>query len=184
MNWGNGAPTRITTVIAKFTGVMQPGNYEIFRDSLAAHGLLEQDARFAWASGRFQLACYKEEIEANLRTPGLDGFELLDLHDYTGQGTALVGLLDTFWEEKSYATPEEFRHFCNTTVPLARLRHRVLTTADTLEAEIEAAHFGAAPLPNAAVDWQIVGASNQSHRGGNASRPSRCPSARTFCWAG
>ncbi|MGA2174248.1 MAG: discoidin domain-containing protein [Verrucomicrobiota bacterium] len=149
------------SVIAKFTGAMRPGNYEIFRDSLAAHGLLDQDARFAWASGRFQLACYKEEIEANLRTPGLDGFELLDLHDYTGQGTALVGLLDTFWEEKSYATPDEFRHFCNTTVLLARLRHRILTTADTLEAEIEAAHFGAAPLPGAAVAWQIVGASNQ-----------------------
>ena len=25
----------------------------------------------AYASGRFQVACYKEEIEANLRTPSL-----------------------------------------------------------------------------------------------------------------
>ena len=106
-------------IIKKFTGFMQPGNFEIFRDSAAAHGLLEQDKNFAWASGRFQLECYKEEVEANLRTPGLDGFQLLDLHDYTGQGTALVGLLDPLWGNKSYTTPVEFTKFCNTVVPLA-----------------------------------------------------------------
>ncbi len=61
-------------IIKKFTGYMRPGNYEIFRDSLKAHGLLEKNKDFARASGRFQLACYKEEIEANLRTPGLGGF--------------------------------------------------------------------------------------------------------------
>ena len=83
-------------VIQKFTGFMRPGNFEIFRDSAAAHGLLPQNQLFARASGRFQLECYQEEIEANLRTPGMGGFQLLDLHDYTGQGTALVGLLDPF----------------------------------------------------------------------------------------
>ena len=61
------------------------------------------------------LSLYKEEIEANLRTPGLGGFQLLDLHDYLGHGTALVVLLDAFWESKGYATPEEFRRFCATT---------------------------------------------------------------------
>ena len=50
----------------------------------------------------------------------LGGFQLLDLHDYLGQGTALVGLLDAFWETKSYVSAEEFKEFCNTTVPLAR----------------------------------------------------------------
>jgi len=40
------------------------------------------------------LECYKEEIEANLRTSGLGGFQLLDLHDYLGQGTALVGQIN------------------------------------------------------------------------------------------
>ena len=66
--------------------------------------MLDEDHDFAWASGRFQLACYKEEIEANLRTPGLAGFQLLDLHDYLGQGTALIGVLDAFWESKGYVT--------------------------------------------------------------------------------
>ncbi len=153
-------------IIKKFTGFMRPGNFEIFRDSAKAHGVLADDARFAWASGRFQLECYKEEIEANLRTPGLEGFQLLDLHDYTGQGTALVGLLDPFWENKGYVSPAEFRKFCNSVVLLARLTNRVWTTAEHLEAPVEAANFGPAPLPNTPVLWKIVNSSNDVVAGG------------------
>ena len=148
-------------IIKKFTGYMRPGNYEIFRDSLAANGLLSKDKEFAWASGRYQLACYKEEIEANLRTPGLDGFQLLDLHDYLGQGTALVGLLDAFWETKGYATAEEFRRFCNTTVPLARLKSRTFTTGDLFDVDVEIAHYGARALDGAVPEWKIVNASGR-----------------------
>src|SRR6476646_2280349 len=100
-------------VIKKFTGYLKPGNFEIFRDSLKEHNLLEKNKTFAELSSHFQFECYKEEIEANLRTPGLSGFQLLDLHDYLGQGTALVGLLDAFWESKGYVKAEEFRRFCN-----------------------------------------------------------------------
>jgi len=142
-------------IIKKFTGFMQPGNFEIFRDSAEAHGVLPQNKQFAWASGRFQLECYKEEIEANLRTPGMAGFQLLDLHDYTGQGTALVGLLDPFWQSKGYTTPEEFRKFCNQVVPLARLKQRVFTTADKFDVPLEVANFSAGPLTNALVTWAI-----------------------------
>lgn len=142
-------------IIKKFKGYLKPGNFEIFRDSMEAKGLLERNKEFANASGRFQLECYKEEIEANLRTPGLGGFQLLDLHDYLGQGTALVGLLDAFWEPKSYATADAFKEFCNTTVPLARMPKRIYTTAESFEAEVELAHFGAGPLENTLVVWRI-----------------------------
>ena len=134
---------------------LQPGNLEIFRNSMAAHGLLEKNKDFANASGKFQLAAYKEEIEANLRTPGLGGFQLLDLHDYLGQGTAFVGLLDALWKPKSYVSEDEFKEFCNTTVPLARLMRRIYTTEERFDAEIELAHFGAEPMENAAVAWRI-----------------------------
>jgi beta-galactosidase len=153
-------------VIKKFTGYMQPGNYEIFRDSAAAHGVLEMNKEFALASGAFQTECYKEEIEANLRTPGMAGFQLLDLHDYVGQGTALVGLLDPFWESKGYATSGEFRKFCNTVVPLVRLKQRVFTTADKCEVPVEIANFSIAPMTNATFIWKV---SNESGDGGSAS---------------
>jgi hypothetical protein len=142
-------------VIKKFKGYLRPGNYEIFRDSLKAHGMLEVNKELASASGHFQVACYKEEIEANLRTRGLSGFQLLDLHDYLGQGTALVGLLDPFWETKGYAKAEEFKDFCNTTVPLARLPKYVFTTTERLEVPLEVAHYGAEPMEDAKAVWRM-----------------------------
>ncbi|HEU4767952.1 MAG TPA: discoidin domain-containing protein [Pyrinomonadaceae bacterium] len=146
-------------VIKKFTGYLKPSNFEIFRDSLKARGLLEKNKDFAYNSGKFQLAAYKEEIEANLRTPGLSGYQLLDLHDYIGQGTALVGLLDPFWEPKSYVKAEEFKQFSNVTVPLARLRQRVFTNLDPFEVDVEVAHFGPGPIERAVGLWTIPGTS-------------------------
>ena len=144
-------------VIKKFKGYLQPSNFEIFRDSMKAHGLLEKNWQFHYNSGKFQLAAYKEEIEANLRTPGLSGFQLLDLHDYLGQGTALVGLLDAFWEPKAYATPGDFKQFCNATVPLARLRQRIFTDNETFDVDVEISHFGPEPIERAVAVWKIVG---------------------------
>ena len=143
-------------VMKKFTRYLQPGNYDIFKYIAEQNGVLEMNHAFAQASGRFQLACYKEEIEANLRTPGLAGFQLLDLHDYLGQGTALIGVLDAFWESKGYVTPEEFRKFCGPVVPLARLTKRVFTTADKLEADFEFSNFGESALTNVLVGWEIL----------------------------
>ncbi|HUA59744.1 MAG TPA: glycoside hydrolase [Verrucomicrobiae bacterium] len=135
---------------------MHPGNYIIMRDSAEKHGILARNREIAHASGRFQAACYKEEIEASLRTPSYSGYELLDLHDYLGQGGALIGLVDAFWESKGYVTPEEVRQFNNTTVPLARLRDRVMTNEKPLHVEVELAHFGPKPLPSVTPVWRIV----------------------------
>ncbi len=97
---------------------------------------------FLMASGRLQTLCYKEEIESALRTPGMGGFELLDLHDFPGQGTALVGVLDPFWDSKPYVTPAEYHRFACETVPLARLAKRIWTSDEEFEADVEIAHFG------------------------------------------
>jgi hypothetical protein len=144
--------------IKKYTGPLKAKNFEIFRDSLAEHGMLDQWHDFLLVSGRLQALCYKEEIEAALRTPGIGGFELLDLHDFPGQGTALVGVLDPFWDSKGYISPAEFRRFCSPTVPLARVRKRVWTLEETFSAEVELAHFGVAPLERAVPYWRLVDA--------------------------
>ncbi len=143
-------------VIKEFTGFLRPSNYHIFQYIAEQTGVLEFNHEFAWASGRFQLACYKEEIEANLRTPGLAGYQLLDLHDYLGQGTALIGLVDAFWKPKAYVTAAEMRRFNSTTVPLARLVQRTFTTAETLTAAVELYHFGEKPIAGAAPFWKIT----------------------------
>ena len=164
-------------IIKKFTGYMRAGNYEIFRDSMQRKGLLARNKDFALASGKFQLECYKEEIEANLRTPGMYGFQLLDLHDYLGQGTALVGLLDAFWQEKGYATAKEFRRFNSETVPLARLTKRVFTTNDEFAVDTEIAHFGAQEIKNAQPFWKIVDANGKTVASGNLQKNGSEPPA-------
>jgi hypothetical protein len=142
--------------LKKYTGYLQPGNLEIFRDSLNAHHLGDQAKEFLFASGKLQTLCYKEEIESALRTPGMGGFELLGLTDFPGQGTAPVGVLDAFWETKGYVSAAEYRRFCAAVVPLARLPKRVFTTAETFTAELEAANFGAEPLANATPYGRLV----------------------------
>jgi hypothetical protein len=140
----------------KYTGVLKPKNFEIFRDFLTANHMGDQAHDFLIASGKLQTLCYKEEIESALRTPGFGGFQLLDLHDFPGQGTALVGVLDPFWEEKGYVTADEFRRFCNSIVPLARMAKRTWRTGETFQADIQVAHFGAKPLAAAQIDWRLV----------------------------
>ena len=97
---------------------------------------------FLLASGKLQALCYKADIEAALRTKGFGGFQLLDLHDFPGQGTALVGVLNPFWNEKGYISPAEYSEFCNSTVPLIRLSHMIFNSSETLKATAEIAHFG------------------------------------------
>jgi hypothetical protein len=152
--------------IPKYTGYLKPKNFEIFRDLLAANGMGRLAKPFLLASGALQTLCYKEDIESALRTPGMGGFELLDLHDFPGQGTALVGVLDAFWDEKGYVTARQYRRFCNATVPLARLAKRVFTTDETLAADIEAAHFGAAPIRQAGIRWKLEDENGRTFAGG------------------
>ena len=140
----------------KYTGYLKPKNFEIFHDFLEQNGLAPLAKQFLLASGKLQTLCYKEDIESALRTPGMGGFELLDLHDFPGQGTALVGVVDPFWEDKGYVTAKEYSRFCNHTVPLARLSKRVFTTDETLDAQLEITHFGAEPMAGEVPTWKLV----------------------------
>lgn len=155
---------------AKYTGHLRPGNHEIFRTWLGERGLADRLGGFVHASGRLQLLCYKEEIEAQLRTPGLGGFQLLGLQDFSGQGTAPVGVLDYFWEPKSCSTAEEFQRFCGPTVILARLPQRVFTAGERFTAELEIAHFGAAPLTGTVAWWALEAANGEILARGETNR--------------
>jgi hypothetical protein len=137
--------------IEKYTGVLKPTNFEIFRASLTENKMGDQAEDFLMASGKLQALCYKADIEAALRTPGFAGFHLLQLHDFPGQGTALVGVLNPFFENKGYITAEEFRMFCNETVPLTRIQKMVYRGNESFRAKVEISHFGEKPLVNAKV---------------------------------
>ncbi len=147
--------------IKKYTGVLRAKNFEIFRDFLEANHMGDQAHDFLMASGKLQVLCYKEEIESALRTPGFGGFQLLQLHDFPGQGTALVGVLDAFFDSKPYVTPEQFRRFCAPVVPLARLPKRILLADEKLQADIELYQFGPVDLADTVVRWSLLDSSGR-----------------------
>lgn len=141
--------------IRKYTGVNKAKNFEIFRDILNDNEMGSLGHEFMMASGKLQALCYKHEIEKTLRTPDYAGFQLLALNDYSGQGTALVGVLDVFFEEKGYINAEEFRRFCSPTVPLARIPKFVYTNDETFHADIEVSHFGKEALKGAKTTYTV-----------------------------
>lgn len=141
--------------IRKYTGVNKARNFEIFRDILEDNDMSGQAHDFMMASGKLQAICYKHEIEKTLRTPDYAGFQLLALNDYSGQGTALVGVLNVFFEEKGYIDAEKFRRFCSPTVPLARIPKFAYTGDETFHADIEVAHFGVMPLRGARTVYTV-----------------------------
>jgi len=141
--------------IKKYTGVTRAKNFELFREDLSDNDMAGMGQEFMMASGKLQSLCYKHEIERTLRTPNYAGFQLLCLNDYSGQGTALVGVLDAFWDEKGYMTAPEFRRFCNSTVPLARMEKFVYRNNEILKANIIVAHFGKSTLEKAKTIWRI-----------------------------
>jgi hypothetical protein len=147
--------------IKKYTGVLKPTNFEIFRESLTENNMGDKAEDFLMASGKLQALCYKADIEAALRTPGFAGFHLLQLHDFPGQGTALVGILNPFFESKGYITPEEFRMFCNSTVLLARIPKMVYRINEVFKADVEIAHFGEKPLKKSEIVCQVINEKNE-----------------------
>ena len=147
--------------IEKYTGVYKAKNFELFRELLHQNNMEGMGEKFTMASGKLQVLAYKAEIEKALRTKGMAGFQLLGINDFPGQGTALVGVLDAFWEEKGYITPEEFRRFSDQTVPLARLPKFVFENSESFQADIEVAHFGPEELSGVKPFWIITNGSGE-----------------------
>lgn len=104
--------------ISHYTGPLKPRNIEAMREKLERAGLYGEHEAFFRQTGHLAVDCYKREIETLLRSREVSGFQLLDLQDYTGQGTALVGVLNALMENKGLISAEEWREFCAGTVVL------------------------------------------------------------------
>ncbi len=139
----------------QYTGVLKARNIEIFRDKLQKAGMGHLAHQFLMASGKFQTLLYKQEIETALRTPNFAGFQLLDLHDFPGQGTAPVGVLNALWQSKGYCKAEQYKRFCNDVVPLARMKKRIFTNDTNFESIIDVANYSATDLSNVELLWKI-----------------------------
>ncbi len=140
--------------IDKYTGVLQARNLEIFRDRLEKTGMSDMDSIFQKASGAWSALCYKAEMEAAIGTKDFGGFQLLDLQDFPGQGTALVGVLDAFMDSKEVVSPGVWRQSCNDVVVLLEMPKYVWAKSEKFQGNIKVANYSNQSL-EADLTWQV-----------------------------
>jgi hypothetical protein len=145
----------------KYTGILKPLNLEIFKKRLQKAGMAGQAIAFCKASGMLAALLYREEIEMAMRTPGLAGFQLLDLQDFPGQGTALVGLLNAFMENKGFISPAEFRRFNNDVVVQLGMAKYTWTNDETFTATMQVVNYSPQDLTNKQLTWRLVTATTK-----------------------
>ena len=141
--------------IKKYTGVLKPYNYQIFRESLRDHHMLDLAEEFTRASGKFHLIQKKEEFESYYRTPGMAGYHLLQLNDFPGQGTSPVGVVDVFWDPKPYVTADEFKSLVSPCLPLLLTSSFVWTNDAIFTGEARIANFGKSDIKKAVLKWTL-----------------------------
>ena len=142
--------------IKKYTGVLYPYNLEVFRSRLEKAGMLNQAEDFHKASGFWSLQLYKQDIEMDLRTKNMAGFQLLDLQDYPGQGSAYVGILDAFMDPKGLCTEREWRQWCAPVVPLLVADRYCFTNEGGIHAWIQVANYSGESLNAKTLRWELV----------------------------
>ena len=141
--------------IKKYTGVLYPYNFEIFRRRLAAAGMLSQADDFHKASGLWSVKLYKADIEMDLRTKNMAGFQLLDIQDYPGQGSAFVGILDAFMESKEITTANEWHQWCSSVVPLLVTDRFCYDENEMMNAKVQIANYGGESLKGKKLVWKL-----------------------------
>lgn len=141
--------------IQKYTGSLKAGNFEIFKERLERAGMGHLAKDFFMASGRLAVACYKEEMEAVFRSRLLGGFQILDIQDFSGQGTALVGVLDAFMDEKGICSPKEWREFCSDAVLLGKFDSYTYESGNNFKAHVELSYYRNYSIDSKLLKWEL-----------------------------
>ena len=92
----------------------------------------------------------------DLRTRNMAGFQLLDIQDYPGQGSAFVGILDAFMESKGITTPEEWRQWCSPVVPLLEVEKFCFEDGEKIQAKVKVANYGDSSLKGKKLKWHLA----------------------------
>ncbi len=145
--------------IPKYTGVFEARNFEVFKQRMKDKNMYAYWKELYQASGKHAAMCYKDDNEISMRTSGFGGFQILDLQDFPGQGTALVGMLDAFMDSKGFVTPKQWRQSCAAQTIQAEMPRLVWQNNEEFTANLVAINYGASDMVNQSISWQI---SNQN----------------------
>lgn len=152
--------------IDKYTGVVEARNLERMYtnsryremeglDEMGNDNSMWYDSLFHYASGKTQNMIYKAHIETLLRTPSCAGYQLLSMTDYAGQGEALVGWLDSFWDSKGTLDPEEFRQYGAAVVPLCRFGTYVWPNDTVFFATVQVSNYSLQNI-DGRIGWRVA----------------------------
>ncbi len=146
--------------ISKYTGILDPRNLIAFKQKMIDKHMFSYWKELFDASGKLAVLCYKADNEILFRTPELAGFQILDIQDFPGQGTALVGVLDAFMDSKGIVTPEKWRESCNAMTIQAKMSKFTWLNSDEFSAEPIVINYSNQNVRNA-VKWNIMTAENK-----------------------
>lgn len=142
--------------IDKYTGVLKARNFEVFRERLEEKGMGDQAYDFFYASGKLSVQCYKEELEAAARSHLIAGYQILDIQDFPGQGTALVGILDAFMDSKGLVTQEEWVGYCSDAVLLAEFDKYIYTSGEEFKMKLAMRYYNPEELVNKEARVELI----------------------------
>jgi hypothetical protein len=152
--------------IDKYTGVLEPLNFIAVREDMKRKGLLDRADDYLKATGKFAAILYKEEIERAIKSDGLSGYQLLDLHDFPGQGTALVGLLDAFWDNKGVISSTEYRQFSAPVVPFANFPKAVYLNNEEFKAILAVSNYSDKKMMDNVISWELTSSGGDFKKSG------------------
>ena len=152
--------------IKKYKGVLKARSLQQLASVARKNGIHSLDKDFRESSGKLSALLYKDEIESFMRTASCAGYQLLSMQDYIGQGEALIGWLDSFYESKGALSPADARQFISAVVPLIRLPSYSFKSGDTLQTKVQLHQFAHKNLNNQVILWELLDDDNNIMQNG------------------
>ena len=131
-----------------FDGALKAYNLFPYRRIAQRRGTIRFNRRFHEASAKANRLVYKEEVESFLRTPSCAGVQLLNVQDFTGQGEALVGWRDAFYELKpAFVNENPFCDIWGEMNFLARFEKFTWKKGEVFKAELQIRNLSEKTIP-------------------------------------
>lgn len=137
-------------------GIFEARNLKTYRNLMESKGLLYMNDIFSKVSARVSAIGYRADIETALRSNDLAGYQLLSIQDFPGQGTAHVGILDNFMEEKEGGfTKAEYKNFNQETVVLGKLPQLIFTNDEMVQADAIVVNYSPDSIESTDIYWKL-----------------------------
>lgn len=153
-------------------GIFAPRNLSNFQSIMEKKGLTNMNETFSKVTARTSAIQYRADIEAALKTTGFGGYQLLSIQDFPGQNTALVGILDSFMDDKDGGfTSDEYKSFNSPVVALARIPKYMYNASDFFNAEAVMTNYSEDDITSVSASWSIA------HEDGTVIKEGELPAA-------